>query len=106
MISVTTPPDPVFKALADPVRREILVLLRDRPMTVQPLADRFAISRPAISRHLRVLGEADLVEATPRGRANVYGVRLDAIREAEEWLRSLWRGRLVSLKNLVEKNVE
>lgn len=102
MVTLATPPDPVFKALADPVRREILVLLRDRPMPVQPLADRFAISRPAISRHLRILREAELVEATPRGRANVYGIRVDAIREAEDWLRSLWRGRLASLKDLVE----
>ena len=67
--------DHVVGAIADPVRREILALLRGGPMPAGAIADRFAISRPAVSRHLRVLREAGLVVDTPQGRERVY--RLD-----------------------------
>lgn len=63
-------------AVADPVRREILMLLRDRVMSAGDIAGRFDISRPAVSRHLRVLRECGLVVDEVRGRERLY--RLDA----------------------------
>ena len=59
-------------AIADPVRREILLMLRDAPLSAGQIADRFVISRPAVSRHLRVLRGAGLVRDTADGRLRVY----------------------------------
>ena len=73
-------------AIADPVRRDILVMLREQSLPAGQIADRFTISRPAVSRHLRVLRESGLVRDTLVGRQRVY--RLDATRLADliEWL--------------------
>jgi DNA-binding transcriptional ArsR family regulator len=78
--------DDVAAAIADPVRREILEMLRERSLPARRIADRFAISRPAVSRHLRVLRECGLVRDTPAGRERHY--RLDPTRLAEvgDWL--------------------
>lgn len=104
MVASAPAGEPVFRALADPVRREILTTLADGPRAVGPLARRFPISRPAVSRHLRVLLEAGLVRRTPEGRENVYHLETEPLREAEAWLRSLWQERLQGLKNLVEES--
>ena len=85
-------------AIDDPVRREILVLLRrEGPLTAGDIASRFEISRPAVSRHLRVLRESGLVVDEARGRERVY--RLDArpLAELDAWLapfRPAWQARL------------
>ena len=78
--------DDVAAAIADPVRRDILELLRDQRLPAGEIADRFPISRPAVSRHLRVLRESGLVRDTIVGRQRLY--QLDASRFAEliEWL--------------------
>ena len=60
--------DDVAAAVADPIRRAILEMLRDRPLPARRIAERFPISRPAVSRHLRVLRECGLVRATADGR--------------------------------------
>lgn len=104
MVTQTDHADLVFGALGDGVRREILTILASGPLAVTPLAERFDISRPAISRHLRVLQEAGLVSRTPRGRHNVYRLEESALREAEASLRALWRGRLGALKRMVEES--
>lgn len=67
--------DEVAGAIADPVRREILAMLREASMSAGQIADRFAISRPAVSRHLRVLRESGLVRDELTGRQRIY--RLD-----------------------------
>jgi DNA-binding transcriptional ArsR family regulator len=64
--------DEVAGAIADDVRREILLMLRDEALSAGQIADRFAISRPAVSRHLRVLRGAGLVRDTADGRRRVY----------------------------------
>jgi len=76
----------VAAAIADPVRREILVMLREQSLPAGQIADQFSISRPAVSRHLRVLRESGLVRDTLIGRQRVY--RLDATRLADliAWL--------------------
>ena len=78
-------------AIADPVRREILLMLHDEPLSAGQIADRFAISRPAVSRHLRVLREAGLVRDTAQGRLRVYTLVSRPLEELAGWLRQLTR---------------
>ncbi|WP_229070069.1 metalloregulator ArsR/SmtB family transcription factor [Actinoplanes sp. DH11] len=78
--------DEVAGAIADPVRREILLMLRDEPLAAGQIADRFAISRPAVSRHLRVLREAGLVRDSVDGRRRVYTIDTAPLSELAGWL--------------------
>jgi DNA-binding transcriptional ArsR family regulator len=64
-------------ALGSPVRRDILVALREGPLSVGALAERFPVSRPAVSRHLKVLESAGLVAQSERGTTNLYSVRVE-----------------------------
>ena len=98
--------DEVAAAIADPVRRQILEMLRERPLAAGQIADRFTISRPAVSRHLRVLRESALVRDTLVGRQRFY--ELDASRFAGliEWLDQFaraegWERRLDALETEV-----
>ena len=81
--------DEVAGAIADPVRREILLMLRDAPRSAGQIADRFAISRPAVSRHLRVLREAGVVRDTADGRRRVYSLSTAPLDELAGWLARL-----------------
>ncbi|GIF20145.1 DNA-binding transcriptional ArsR family regulator [Actinoplanes tereljensis] len=83
--------DDVTGAIADPVRREILLMLRDEALSAGQIADRFAISRPAVSRHLRVLREAGLVRDTADGRRRVYTLVTTPLDELAGWLGQLMR---------------
>jgi DNA-binding transcriptional ArsR family regulator len=83
--------DAVAGAIADPVRREILLMLRDQPLSAGQIADRFVISRPAVSRHLRVLREAGLVSDTADGRRRVYTLVATPLDELAGWLARLMR---------------
>jgi DNA-binding transcriptional ArsR family regulator len=98
--------DDVAAAIADPVRRDILVMLREQRLAAGEIADRFVISRPAVSRHLRVLRESGLVRDTLVGRRRFY--ELDASRFAGliEWLDQFapaagWERRLDALETEV-----
>jgi DNA-binding transcriptional ArsR family regulator len=98
--------DDLAAAIADPVRRDILVMLRDQRLAAGQIADRFAISRPAVSRHLRVLRESGLVRDTVVGRQRLY--ELDASRFADliEWLgqfdpAAAWQRRFDALETEV-----
>ncbi|SCF47897.1 transcriptional regulator, ArsR family [Micromonospora carbonacea] len=73
-------------AIADPVRRDILVMLRGRRLAAGQIADRFVISRPAVSRHLRVLRESGLVRDTLVGRRRLYELDASRFGELVEWL--------------------
>jgi DNA-binding transcriptional ArsR family regulator len=87
-------------ALADPVRRELVALLARGEVAAGDLADRFAVSRPAVSRHLRVLREAGLVNARSEGRRRLYALDPRPLREIDHWLepyRDLWAQRLDAL---------
>ncbi len=95
----------VFKALADPTRREILALLRDRRRPAGEIAARFSVSRPAISKHLRLLRQARLVVETRRGRERLYQLNAAPLKSVDEWLaayRRYWRTQLQNLKHYVE----
>lgn len=78
--------DEVAGAIADPVRREILAMLRARRMSAGQIADRFAISRPAVSRHLRVLRESGLVHDELTGRQRFYRLDPAPLAALVEWL--------------------
>jgi DNA-binding transcriptional ArsR family regulator len=83
----------VWEALADPVRREILTVLRDGDTTAGTIAARFAISRPAVSRHLRVLREAGLAWSEVRGQERVYRLAAEPLAEVDAWLRQVTPAR-------------
>lgn len=72
----------VFKALADPTRRRVLQLLRERPLTAGELSDHFTVSKPTMSAHFAVLQEAGLVEAEKNGRTIVYRLKMSVLEEA------------------------
>ena len=87
-------------AIADPTRRELLELLAGGEIAAGELADRFPVSRPAISRHLRVLREAGLVRSRTEGRRRLYALDPAPLRELDTWLeryRDLWAHRLDDL---------
>ncbi len=89
-------------ALGSPIRREILLELRRSPLPVGAIADRFAVSRPAISRHLRLLQDAGLVEAHERGAQNVYAIRVQGFRAVRSFIDSFWDVALSRLEELAE----
>ncbi|MEO6712325.1 MAG: metalloregulator ArsR/SmtB family transcription factor [Mycobacteriales bacterium] len=76
----------VFEALADPIRRQIIELLGPSPMTAGDIAARFDVSRPAVSRHLRVLREAGLVRVEGAAQHRVYSLECEPLHELEEWI--------------------
>jgi DNA-binding transcriptional ArsR family regulator len=95
-----------FAALADPVRRELLGLLRRSPTSAGELAARFPISRPAISRHLRVLREAGLVSVQEQGRERLYRLEPSPLEQVDAWLddfRDRWSPRLDALATEVHR---
>jgi len=97
--------DRAFAALADPTRRRILERLGERDLTPGALAEPLAISRPAVSRHLRVLREAELVTVRIDGRERWFSINPDGVVDADVWLeelRSTWRASLFALKSFVE----
>jgi DNA-binding transcriptional ArsR family regulator len=86
-----------FAALADPTRRRILARLAEGEATVNELAEPFAVSLPAISRHLKVLERAGLVTGRRAGKARPRELRIDGLNEADEWMdacRAVWEGRV------------
>ncbi len=90
-------------ALGNPMRREILTQLRQTPMPVGALAERFAISRPAVSRHLRVLQDAGLVLPSERGAQNIYAVRVQGFRAVQAFIDSFWDVALAQLEQLAKR---
>lgn len=92
--------DTVLQALADPSRRALLDILRDHPASAGELADALPIARPGVSRHLRVMRDAGLVEVRRDAQRRIYTLRPEAFVEVDEWLdsyRALWRNRLDAL---------
>jgi DNA-binding transcriptional ArsR family regulator len=96
-----------YAALAEPHRRQILDLLRDGERSVNDLTARLQMSQPGVSKHLRVLRQAGLVEVRPEGRTRWYGLRAQPLAEVDMWLepyRAYWSGRLDALQSHLEEN--
>jgi DNA-binding transcriptional ArsR family regulator len=101
--------DQTFAALADPTRRAILARLAEGESTVGDLARPFEISRPAISKHLRVLERAGLVRRSRDGRLSRCGLDAAPMRKAAEWVeeyRQFWESQLDALARFLEQNEE
>jgi DNA-binding transcriptional ArsR family regulator len=96
----------VFTAIASPTRREVLRLLRDDgPHPVARLAQRFDMSRPSVSEHLRLLKDAGLVTERRAGRQRLYALRAEPLRELAGWLapyEHFWRDRMRDLATFLE----
>jgi DNA-binding transcriptional ArsR family regulator len=97
----------VFRAVADPTRRAILDMLLGGERTVGEIAERFAVSRPAVSKHLRVLRAARLVRVTRDGRQRLCALDPTPLQAVDAWLdayRREWQSRLARLKQHVESD--
>lgn len=96
-----------YAALADPSRREVLDLLRGGERSVNDLVGRLRLSQPGVSKHLKVLREAGLVEVRPEGKRRLYSLRAEPLAEVDEWLqpyRAFWSARLDALERHLEEN--
>lgn len=91
-----------FAALSDATRCQILILLDERPRPVHEIATAFAISRPAVSRHLRLLKKAGLVVEEKQGRENVYSLYRPSLRTLSGWLEPFWNDPSARLKTMAE----
>lgn len=95
----------IFQAIADPTRRAILDRLRGGPAPVNSIAGGFSQSRPAISKHLKILKDSGLVSEQRQGRERVYQVHPDQLEEIADWLlayRDFWQTSLNRLKQKLE----
>ena len=103
--SVTYSSEATFQALADPTRRAVLDLLRRGSQPAGEIAQAFPVSRPAISKHLRLLRRAHLVREHREGRHRVYQLNPDPLRAVDSWIeqyRAFWKMNLTNLKTFVE----
>ena len=103
--SVTYSPEAAFHALADPTRRAVLDLLRRGIQPAGQIARAFPVSRPAISKHLRLLRRAHLVQEKREGRHRLYQLNPEPLKAVDSWLqqyRVFWQANLNSLKAFVE----
>ncbi|MGI9597347.1 MAG: ArsR/SmtB family transcription factor [Acidimicrobiales bacterium] len=95
--------DSAARALAEPTRREILYLVRDQERTVSDIAEHFDVSRPAISQHLRVLSDAELVEVRSEGTRRYYRARPEGMADLVDWMTGFWSSSLKALAVEVER---
>jgi DNA-binding transcriptional ArsR family regulator len=93
----------VLDALGNPVRRAILQELRAGPLSVGEIAAGLPISRPAVSRHLRVLEDAGLVQAREEGTRNVYSVRMHGFASVREFVDAFWDTAFARLEELARR---
>jgi len=96
----------VFQAISDPVRREIIQLLSKEDLTVNRVAENFKVSRPAISKHLKILEECRLIKINQHGRERSCKINPEPLNEVYSWLEyfdKFWDQKLNSLKKYVEK---
>ena len=91
-----------WTALGDPTRREIFSRLAVRPQSVTDVASDLTVSRPAVSQHLRVLKDADLVRVRPEGTRRIYAVDPDGLRAMRAELETFWSAALTNFKTLAE----
>lgn len=90
----------VFQAIADPTRRAIVALIAIQAMTPNTIAEHFDTTRQAVSKHLKILAECELVKQEQRGREIYYQLELDRMKEVDKWLeqfRKLWESRFEQL---------
>lgn len=104
----------IFQAIADPTRRAIIGLIAVQAMTPNAIAEHFETSRQAISKHLRILTECDLIKQEQKGREIYYQLELEKMKEIDQWLaqfKAIWENKfneldkiLANLKNKTDEN--
>lgn len=95
----------VFQAIADPTRRAIITLIAIQAMTPNALAEQFDTTRQAVSKHLRILTECELVQQEIRGREIYYQLKVEKMKEIDQWLeqfRKIWETRFNQLDDVLE----
>ena len=102
MVTEPAPDGDPFSALGDPHRRQILALLARIPRPVGALADELPISRPAVSRHLRLLKDAGMVDETLEGTRRIYRLRDEGIDAVQRYLLDVWGDAAARIKLLAE----
>jgi DNA-binding transcriptional ArsR family regulator len=101
MASINLAGDP-FDALGDPNRRAIVELLGDRERSVREIADALPISRPAVSRHLKLLKDAGLVVEEPRGTRRIYRLHDEGVQAVQDYLVRVWQAAAVQFRLTAE----
>lgn len=96
----------IFQAVADPTRRSILILLASGAVTAGEIADHFDAARSTISKHIQILTECGLVEATHQGREIYYDIKFEEMKEIDLWLdqiRQIWEQRFDNFESYLAK---
>jgi DNA-binding transcriptional ArsR family regulator len=96
----------VFQAIADPTRRAIISLVAIQSLSLNAVAEKFEISRPAISKHIKILEECGLVEIKQKGRERFCEAKLTKLNEVSEWIeqyRKFWEGKLDDLEKYLNE---
>lgn len=94
----------IFQAISDPTRRSIIVLIASQPMTPNTIAENFSTTRQAVSKHLRILTECELIKQEHQGREIYYSLEIDKMKEIDKWLeqfRKIWETKFNQLDNLL-----
>ena len=100
-------PQPTFRALADPTRRDILLMLRGKDMTIAEVADNFDMTRAAVKKHLTVLSDGGLITVRAQGRERINTINTAGMAPVLDWLTffdAFWDDRLNALKTAIEKD--
>jgi len=94
----------IFQAIADPTRRAIITLIAVQAMTPNAIADNFHITRQAVSKHLRILTECELIKQEYKGREIYYQLEIDKMKEIDKWIeqfRKIWETRFNQLDKVL-----
>ncbi len=100
---------PTFRALADPTRRDILLMLRDKEMTIAEVTDNFDMTRAAVKKHLTVLSDGGLITVRAQGRERINSLNPAGMAPIRDWLTffdAFWDTRLSALKSEIEKDTQ
>jgi DNA-binding transcriptional ArsR family regulator len=97
----------VFQAIADPTRRAIINMIANQPMNLNTVAEQFDVSRPAISRHIKILAQCGLIIINQRGRERYCEAKLQKLNEVSEWVEQyhiFWNKKLDALESFLEQD--
>lgn len=95
----------IFQAIADPTRRAIIAMIALHPMTPNALAEHFDTTRQAVSKHLKILAECELIKPEHQGREIYYQLEIDKMKEIDKWLeqfKKIWESRFSQLDDLLD----
>ncbi|WP_163395998.1 ArsR/SmtB family transcription factor [Flavobacterium limi] len=94
----------IFQAIADPTRRAILVLISSSALTPNAIAEKFNVTRQAVSKHIKILNECELLEERKTGREIYYQLKIDKMKEIDQWLeqfKQIWANRFNQLDQVL-----